>query len=174
MRKRIDRPVERLLIAHSTLYLPDAVSQIPPGLHTVVQSNGVEKVLSVYDHSYPKEINPSYPVYARVFTREEKGSDVNLAVTMLNDAWRDEYDTALVLSNDSDLREPVRMVCNELGKKVVIGFVPQDSNRVNVSERLKDVASGVFHVRWSMLRRNQLPETVSTSNGSVVTKPVGW
>jgi len=174
MRKRIDRPVERLLVANSNLFLPEATSRIPPGLHKVVQPNGSEKYLSVHNHAYPKEIKPLNPVYARVFTREEKGSDVNLAVTMLNDAWRNEYDTALVLSNDSDLREPVRMVCDELRKSVVIGYVPQDPKRASVSDRLKDVASGVFHVKWSILRRNQLPDVVTTSTGSVITKPIGW
>jgi uncharacterized LabA/DUF88 family protein len=174
MRKRIDRPVERLLIANSTLFLPDTINRIPQGLHRVVQANGSEKCLSVHDRSFLEEVKPRNPVYARVLTREEKGSDVNLSVTMLNDAWRNEYDTAIVLSNDSDLCEPIRIVCSELCKKVVIGYVPQDPKRVKVSDRLKVVASGVFHVKWPMLRRNQLPDKVITRTGSVVTKPEGW
>ena len=174
MRKRIDRPVERLLIANSTLFLPDTTNPIPPGLHRVVLANGVEKYLSVHDRAFLEEVKPRNPVYARVLTREEKGSDVNLAVTMLNDAWRDECDTAIVLSNDSDLCEPIRIVCNELRKKVVIGYVPQDPKRIKVSDRLKVVASGVFHVKWPMLRRNQFPEKVTTRTGNVVTKPESW
>jgi uncharacterized LabA/DUF88 family protein len=51
-------------------------------------------------------VNPPPPPsskYADVWHREEKGSDVNLAVHLLNDAWRDAYDCAVVVSNDSDL-----------------------------------------------------------------------
>ena len=40
--------------------------------------------------------------YAHVLIPEEKGSDVNLAVHLLNDAHRDKFDVAYVMSNDSD------------------------------------------------------------------------
>jgi hypothetical protein len=93
---------------------------------------------------------------------------------MLNDAWRDAYDTALVLSNDSDLREPIRMVCTELRKRVIIGYVPQDPKRIGVSDRLKQDASGVYHVTWPMLRCNQLPDQIVTSKCNIITKPEGW
>jgi len=39
----------------------------------------------------------------QVWATEEKGSDVNLAVELVNDAWLNTYDLAVVVSNDSDL-----------------------------------------------------------------------
>ena len=42
---------------------------------------------------------------------EEKGSDVNLATYLVADGFRDLYDTAVVVSNDSDLAEPLKLVC---------------------------------------------------------------
>src|SRR6266446_5066282 len=36
--------------------------------------------------------------YANVIKTEEKGSDVNLALHVLNDAWQDKYDCAVVCS----------------------------------------------------------------------------
>lgn len=44
-----------------------------------------------------------------VIKSEEKGSDVNLAVHLLNDAWEHAFDVALVISNDSDLAEAIRV-----------------------------------------------------------------
>ena len=41
------------------------------------------------------------PSFCKVIKTEEKGSDVNLAVHLLNDAWLDRYDCAVVISNDS-------------------------------------------------------------------------
>ena len=38
-----------------------------------------------------------------IIKTEGKGSDVNLAVHLLNDGWLDAYDCAVVISNDSDL-----------------------------------------------------------------------
>jgi NYN domain-containing protein len=43
------------------------------------------------------------PVMARVVSTEEKGSDVNLASYLLLDALRGACDTAVVVTNDSDL-----------------------------------------------------------------------
>jgi len=46
----------------------------------------------------------------KIVKTEEKGSDVNLAVHLLNDAWLNLYDCAVVISNDSDLAESCRLV----------------------------------------------------------------
>ena len=46
----------------------------------------------------------------RILKTEEKGSDVNLAVHLLNDAWLDRYDCAVIISNDSDLAEAIDIV----------------------------------------------------------------
>ncbi len=51
---------------------------------------------------------------------EEKGSDVNLATHLLHDAHMGRFDVAVVVSNDSDLLEPIRIVREQLGKKVGI------------------------------------------------------
>lgn len=53
----------------------------------------------------------------KVFKSEEKGSDVNLASYLLLDAFRSDADTFVVLSNDTDLVEPLRIVKHELGKR---------------------------------------------------------
>jgi uncharacterized LabA/DUF88 family protein len=58
--------------------------------------------------------------YVKVIKTEEKGSDVNLATHLLHDAHRDRFDLAVVVSNDSDLLGPIKIVRNELGKMVGI------------------------------------------------------
>ncbi|CAN5752185.1 hypothetical protein BH24ACT4_BH24ACT4_14410 [soil metagenome] len=70
-------------------------------------------------HHEPVGMKPA-SVVARVKVPEEKGSDVNLASWLLMDAFRGRYDAAVVVSNDSDLVEPVRMVVHELGLPVAI------------------------------------------------------
>lgn len=55
-----------------------------------------------------------------VLRTEEKGSDVNLAVHLLYDAFIDDFEVAVVISNDSDLAEPVRIVTQLMKKKVGI------------------------------------------------------
>lgn len=53
--------------------------------------------------------------YVVVHDTEEKGSDVNLAAHLLNDAFRGRFEVALLLSQDTDLIEPLRIVKHDLG-----------------------------------------------------------
>lgn len=44
-----------------------------------------------------KVVNPP-PNFIKVYKTEEKGSDVNLALHVLNDAWQNEYDCAVIFT----------------------------------------------------------------------------
>ena len=54
------------------------------------------------------------PKTVKVTKTEEKGSDVNLATYLIIDAMRGDCHVAAVVSNDSDLCEPIRIVQQEL------------------------------------------------------------
>jgi hypothetical protein len=62
-----------------------------------------------------------------VWKTEEKGSDVNLATHLLHDAYRNDHELAVVISNDSDLVVPIQIVRHELGKPVGV-FVPPSAS----------------------------------------------
>jgi uncharacterized LabA/DUF88 family protein len=114
----------------------------------------------------PTALQPIQKVY--VIEAEEKGSDVNLASYLLLDASRDEFDTAVVVSNDSDLAEPIRMVSREFGKNVVLV-----NPRKAVAADLQGIADKYKHIRIWVLRDSQFPDTFSDENG-VITKPASW
>lgn len=65
---------------------------------------------------------PDGPTHVEIWNTEEKGSDVNLATYLVHDAWRDLFDLAIVLSQDTDLNEPVRIVRDEIKKSIGISF----------------------------------------------------
>lgn len=80
-----------------------------------------------YGHFLTHEITmPRVPVpgrpqeYVRVIKTEEKGSDVNLATHLLHDAHMGRFEVAVVVSNNSDVLEPIKIVRDQLGKKVGI------------------------------------------------------
>ena len=78
----------------------------------------------------------------RVLVRnsEEKGSDVNLVTRLLVDGFNDEYEQAVVVSNDADFVGAVRYVRDDLGKRVVL--VNPDANKASPL-RLADSATYV-------------------------------
>ena len=98
---------------------------------------------------------------------EEKGSDVNLAVHLLNDAWKGLFDYAVVMSNDTDLVEPIRMVTVERGKPVMV-VCP---GRWAMAPKLRNVASHVRHIHAAMLKAAQFPSLIP---GTTISKPQGW
>ncbi len=56
----------------------------------------------------------SGPRTVEVLRTSEKGSDVNLATRLLADGFGGDYEVAIVISNDSDLKLPVQVVRDEL------------------------------------------------------------
>lgn len=81
--------------------------------------------------------DPKHPLikpikFVPVFRTDEKGSDVNLAVQLVNDAWLDDYDCAVVVSNDSDLQEALKIIKNQQKKKIGI-CIPGNETRVRPS-----------------------------------------
>ena len=106
-------------------------------------------------------------VIAEFHTMEEKGSDVNLAAYLLDDAWKNEFEAAAVISNDTDIVVPIRMVAEERKKPVFI-VCP---GRWQIAPQLRRAASHVRHIRPAMLRAAQFPDTLP---GSGIVKPSGW
>ena len=104
---------------------------------------------------------------AEVLKTEEKGSDVNLAVHLLNDCWLGRYECAIVVSNDSDLAEAMHLV-NEHGGKTLGLVKPRLKQR---SDELRVHAKFVINIRPGMLQNAQLPDPIP---GTTFRKPAGW
>ena len=104
---------------------------------------------------------------ADVIRTEEKGSDVNLAVHLLNDSWLDAYDCAVVVSNESDIAEAMRLVRKHHAKR--IGLITPGSAKP--SRELMVHADFSRHTRSNALQRSQLPDPIPGTN---IRRPVPW
>lgn len=105
----------------------------------------------------------------RVIKTEEKGSDVNLASYLLMDAVDDLFDTAVIVSNDSDLKEPIRLVRERFGKRIVL----LSSRQTRISGALKPLADFIKQFGPNALAAAQFPNTISDAIGTI-NKPKGW
>jgi len=105
---------------------------------------------------------------ARVWRIEEKGSDVNLAVTALLDAFNNDYDCAALVTGDSDLKEAVRIIRNDL-KKTVGVINPRPGKAADLQEHADFYKS----IRKNVLAASQLPDRLEDSVGEI-TKPTTW
>jgi uncharacterized LabA/DUF88 family protein len=64
----------------------------------------------------------NWRIMRTVYKPEEKGTDVNLAVHLVNDCWEDSFDCAVVISNDGDLTGALQIV--ERRRKLLIAIAP--------------------------------------------------
>jgi hypothetical protein len=123
----------------------------------------------VHEVMMPLVVPPGQPQqYVKVIKTEEKGSDVNLATHLLHDAHLNRFDIAVVVSNDSDLLGPIKIVRNELGKKVGV-LNPQK----NPSRAILPHIDFIKQIRGGALQAAQFPAQLTDQHG-VFSKPAGW
>lgn len=101
---------------------------------------------------------------------EEKRTDVNIAVRLLNDAHDDRFDMAMVISGDSDLVPIVESIRDRFPcKRVIVASPPK-----RWSTDLAQSANAAFQVSRAAIRSNRLPDPVVTPEGVRLRAPRGW
>jgi hypothetical protein len=114
---------------------------------------------------------PQGPKTVEVIKTEEKGSDVNLATYLLVDAFRKDAEVFVVVSNDSDLKEPIRIVCHELNFKVGLVNPHPPEKR---SRALGECKPTFFkQIRRGALADSQFAPVLTDGTGKFH-KPVDW
>jgi uncharacterized LabA/DUF88 family protein len=100
----------------------------------------------------------------------EKMTDVCIATEMIMDAFANAYDTALLISADSDLVPPVTSILSRIGyKRIVVAFPPGRN-----SEQLKKCASGQFVITKGPLKKSLFPPEITTAAGYTLRCPAEW
>jgi len=118
------------------------------------------------------EVNmPRSPIgsgYVKVIKTEEKGSDVNIATHLLMDGFRNDYELAVVVSNDSDLLMPIQIITREFKKPVGL-LNPQKHTSVALLPHVQFVKK----IRGTVLNNSLFPDVMSDKDGQF-SKPEGW
>lgn len=100
----------------------------------------------------------------------EKMTDVNIAIELLTDAFHDQYDTALIISADSDLAGQILKV-KELfpNKRIVVAFPPKRS-----SSFLASIADANFTIGRKKIADSLFPPEVIKPDGYILECPREW
>ena len=103
-----------------------------------------------------------------VIRMEEKETDVNLSVHLLNDAWKNQYDCAVLVTNDGDMAEGMRLTKLEHPEKR-LGLISPDPK--HHSTELRRHADFFVRVKPRWLRDSQLPDPIPNTS---LQKPLSW
>jgi uncharacterized LabA/DUF88 family protein len=107
---------------------------------------------------------------ARWIGCEEKETDVNIAVALVEGAVRNSYDTALLISGDSDMRPAVAAVKRLRSEKQIIAVFPPRRNAVG----LIVAVDGYIRIGSDKIRKAQLPPKIVTAGGIILERPAHW
>lgn len=110
----------------------------------------------------------SGPRIVKVIKTEEKGSDVNLATHLVHDGHLGKYEVAVIVSNDSDLVEAVKIVRYELN--LTVGMI---NPHRKPSYALKQHVNFMKKVRKGVMGASQFPAKLQDAKGTI-RKPAGW
>ena len=100
----------------------------------------------------------------------EKMTDVNISVELMADAFQDSFDTALLISGDSDLTGPIKKI-KELfpNKRIVIAFPPE-----TFSFELSKIANAHFPIGRKKLAESLFSDQIKKKDGFILRRPDRW
>jgi uncharacterized LabA/DUF88 family protein len=150
---------------HLTQRAPDKVSRHKAYVRALTAS-GVSVTLN---HFKRKHVRDSFSDKLFI-AHEEKETDVAIACHVLKGATLDLFDTAVIVSGDTDLR-PVAETFHELfpAKTLLFAFPYDRKNR-----ELSKVAPNSFTLSAKMYAAHQFPEKIRLPSNKFVHKPAEW
>ena len=100
----------------------------------------------------------------------EKKTDVNIAVEIMTDAFQGLFDTALLVTGDSDL-VPAVLAIKRLfpDKRIVVAFPPERE-----SFELQQHAHTFFTIGRAKFSKAQMPDAVNKPDETKVSRPEKW
>lgn len=101
---------------------------------------------------------------------EEKETDVNIAVHLLNEAYKNTYDKAIMVTTDTDLIPAIQVAKTAFPAKRFGVLFPID----RWSSQLSQVCDFWLKIRKKDLRKSQFPDEVVLPNGVVLNRPPTW
>jgi uncharacterized LabA/DUF88 family protein len=129
----------------------------------------LEIILGTFlSHEVKMPLSPIGSGYTKVIKTEEKGSDVNIATHLLMDGFKNDYELAVVVSNDSDLLLPIQVVTQQFNKPVGL-LNPQKHPSVALLPHVQFVKK----IRGTVLKNSLFPDMLNDKDGQF-SKPVGW
>lgn len=112
-------------------------------------------------------LRPFLPNVLKFKTREEKKTDVALASHLVRDAFFKRFKVAVIVTNDIDFVEAIRVVTEELG--LVVGILSPSEKEI--PDDLAEVVSFHKHIRKSHLENARFSKHIASIN---VSCPPEW
>ncbi len=123
---------------------------------------------------------PGQPRRQRRFqTHEEKRTDVNIALHMIDDAYQAHCQRFVLISGDSDLVPAIELVTDRMPSAKVNVYIPVPSNAAGARERsykkeLRTASTSVRALPVQLLQHCLLPNPIAVPGIGDIEMPPAW
>lgn len=128
-----------------------------------------DSILEIRKGRFQKKIKTCWSCHRSWDDYEEKESDVSLAVSLVEDGVSGLFDTALLVSADSDMSPGIRALKRLVPGTRVIAAMPPHRRSFGLST----TCDAAFPISMTKVRQSQLPEVV-TAGGHSFRRPAHW
>jgi hypothetical protein len=105
---------------------------------------------------------------------EEKRTDVNIAVSMVDDAYQNACDDLILVSGDSDLVPGVATVRQRFPGKRITVYVPSRNPLRAAAVELRSAAHRARELPLLLLEKAQFADSIPDGAGGTLTRPADW
>lgn len=107
-------------------------------------------------------------------SREEKQTDVNIAIRLFRGAMDNVFDTAMIVTADGDLIPAIEAVKKSFPSKKIGLIVP--IGRWDITDELRNICDFSREMKPKDLRDSQFPDTivVDPTKGTILHRPPNW
>ncbi len=107
---------------------------------------------------------------------EEKKTDVNIAVHILDDAFNDRFDRIVLVSGDSDAQPPIEWLRRVKPAKRITVYIPAlPTDRIKRRlDRYHQLGVECSFLPLDVMASHQLPGVVRDGEGKVICRPQEW
>jgi 6-hydroxy-3-succinoylpyridine 3-monooxygenase len=116
----------------------------------------------------------TYTGSRKFISPEEKRTDVNIAVGMLDDAYQNLAERFILISGDSDLVPAVTMLKTRFPDKQVIVYVPARNAVRGAAVELRSAADTARMLPLEKMKVAQFSARVAAGDGGCIAKPTDW
>ncbi len=124
-----------------------------------LKANGV----TVVSGKFKEKPRRCFKCKVKYIHHEEKQTDVNICLKVLEDAIEDKFDTAVIVSGDTDFEPVVKSIKKHFPKKRIAFMLPMGAN----AKTIKNVADYCIKLKRIHIQKNQLPNIVETPTKSI-------
>jgi uncharacterized LabA/DUF88 family protein len=105
---------------------------------------------------------------------EEKRTDVNIGISLIDDVFTNQCEQFIIVSGDSDLVPAMQKIHVINPQKKIIVYVPANNAIRGAATEIRNTADKNKTLPNRLLPLSQFPSSITDTNGNIIYKPKEW